>query len=409
MSHRFGLLFIIVVFGGLGARAATNALPPPLVLIGMDGFRWDYCELHPEETSHLRRLKREGVSVRGLVPVFPSNTFPNLYSIVTGLYPAHHGIVNNRMFDPTTGQFFVYNTPLSARQPQWWGGEPIWITAVKQGRVSACSYWPGSEAEIEGTRPTYWKPFDYYEHTAAERLETVVAWFKRPVRERPSVVTFYIEEANTVGHDYGPDSPELVRQLKLIDTHIATLQSRLSAEGVEANYVLVSDHGMAAVSPDRLLLLDDYVDLSRVQIDDVGSTVSLRPTDDDIAGLENRLRKMPHAQVYRAENLPLRFHLRSNPRIAPLWVVMEEGWRAETRATAERPRKTGLPLRGDHGYDPAVAAMHGVFIAWGPSFKPGVALPEVENIHVYNLLCAALGLKPAANDGDDRLVRAALR
>ncbi|MEO7415229.1 MAG: ectonucleotide pyrophosphatase/phosphodiesterase [Opitutaceae bacterium] len=408
MKLRLAGHVIILLLGALGVRAAANP-PTPLVLIAMDGFRWDYCDLHPEETSHLRRMRSAGVSARGLIPVFPSNTFPNHYSIVTGLYPAHHGIINNRMFDPRSGEFFVYNTPQSARQSHWWGGEPIWITAVKQGRISACSYWPGSEAEIGGTRPTYWKPFDYYERTPDERIGTVVAWFKRPHRERPSVVTYYIEEANTIGHDYGPDSPELVHGLKAIDEHVAKLQSRLAAEGVAANYVLVSDHGMTATSPERLLILDDYLDLDRVQIDDAGSTISARPTDGDVAGLEAKLRRIPHARVYRAENLPADFHLRAHPLIPSVWVVMDEGWRAETRAAAARPRKTGLPLRGDHGYDPSVAAMRGVFMAWGPSFKRGVVLPEFENIHVYNLLCAALGLKPAANDGDDRLVRAALR
>jgi predicted AlkP superfamily pyrophosphatase or phosphodiesterase len=399
------LLFSVVLAQG----AASNSARPPLILISIDGFRWDYCELHPAETPNLRRLKQEGVSARGLIPVFPSNTFPNHYTIVTGLYPAHHGIVNNRMFDPLRGEFFIYNTPKSAREPQWWGGEPIWITAVKQGRISACSYWPGSEAAIGGLHATEWKPFDYYDHTFDERLKTVTDWFRRSPEHRPGVVTFYIEETNSVGHDYGPDSPELVAQLKIIDAQIATLQSRLAAEGIDANYVLVSDHGMTPVSPERLVILDDYLDLTKVHLDDSGSTVSLRPRDGDVAALEIRLKKIPHGRTYRAESLPAAFHLRDNPRIAPLWVVMDEGWRAESRLASQVVRKSGLPLRGDHGYDPALATMHGIFIAWGPSFKRGVTLPDVENIHVYNFLCAALGLKPAPNDGDDRLVRAALR
>ena len=388
--------------------AARNAAPPPLILISIDGFRWDYCELHPAETPTLRELKKQGVSARGLIPVFPSNTFPNHYTIVTGLYPAHHGIINNRMFDPTTGEFFLYNTPKSAREPQWWGGEPIWITAVKQGRISACSYWPGSEAEIAGQRPTYSKPFDYFDHSADERIATVLDWFNRPPTQRPHVVTFYIEETNAVGHNYGPDSSEIGAELKRIDDHIAALRSRLVEQGIEANYFIVSDHGMTRTTPEQLLLLDDYIDLATVQIDDTGSNLLLRPRDGDVAALEEKLRKIPHGRIYRATNFPARFHLRGHPRIPPLWVVFEEGWRIDTRAAAQRPRKGGLPLRGDHGYDPAFPTMHGLFIASGPSFRRGVVLPETENIHVYNLLCAAADLRPAPNDGDDRLVQAAM-
>lgn len=391
------------------AAALARASDSPVVLISLDGFRWDYCDLHPDETPHLRKLKREGVSARGLVPVFPSNTFPNHYSIVTGLYPAHHGIVNNQMFDPRTGEFFRYNTAKSSREPQWWGGEPIWITAVKQDKVSGCSYWPGSEAPIGGRQATYWRPFDYFDQTFDARVVRVLEWFAKPSAERPVVITFYIEEANAKGHDFGPDSPQLVAQLKIIDAQLAELQSRLAAAGLTPNYVIVSDHGMTSVGPDRLLILDDYLDLTTVQIEDAGSTIALRPLKGTVEELEKSLARMPHAKVYRAENLPERFHFRDHPRISPLWILPDEGWRADTRAASQRPRRSGQPLRGDHGYDPALTTMRGIFLAHGPALKTGVEIPEVENIHIYNLLCALAKLQPAPNDGDDRLVKAALK
>jgi predicted AlkP superfamily pyrophosphatase or phosphodiesterase len=404
--------FVSVAFALL-ITCVTHAAGPdpahPLVLVSIDGLRWDYCDLHPAETPTLRQLKREGVTARGLIPVFPSNTFPNHYTIVTGLYPAHHGIINNHMFDPTTGEFFHYSTVKSARDPKWWGGEPIWITAVKQGQVSACSYWPGSEAEIEGKHATYWRPFDYFDTTFEGRLDNAIRWFERPPAERPSVLTFYIEEINAIGHDYGPDSARLIAQLKIADAQIAQLLARLRAIGMTPNLVIVSDHGMTNVSNDRRIIFDDYVDPAKVQIDDFGSVVMLRPPPADLDKVEQALAKIPHAQVYRAENLPAQFHLQGNPRISPLWVLPDEGWRIETRAASERPRRTGEPLRGDHGYDPALPNMRGTFIAAGPAFKAGVQLPEIENIHLYNLLCALAGLKPAPNDGDDRLVKAALR
>jgi predicted AlkP superfamily pyrophosphatase or phosphodiesterase len=163
------------------------------------------------------------------------------------------------------------------------------------------------------------------------------------------------------------------------------------------------------VSNDRRLILDDYIDLKTVQVDDAGSTLALTVPNGDLATAEKALAKIPHAKVYRAEKLPERLKLRDNPRISPLWVLPEEGYRIETRAVAERPRRSGRPLAGDHGYDPALTTMRGIFIAHGPAFKSGVALPEVENIHIYNLLCAVAGLKAAPNDGDDRLVKAALK
>jgi predicted AlkP superfamily pyrophosphatase or phosphodiesterase len=409
MIFRFVARLAAIALLSVMAHAASPK-SAPVVLVSLDGFRWDYCDLHPDETPNLRRMKREGVSARGLVPVFPSNTFPNHYTLVTGLYPAHHGIINNHMFDPRTGEFFHYNTPKSAHEPQWWGGEPIWITAVKQGQVSGCSYWPGSEAEIGGAHATYWRPFDYFDIPFESRLEWVLAWYRRPAAERPAVVTFYIEEANAKGHDFGPDSPELVAQLKTIDAQVGQLQAGLIAEGVTPNLVVVSDHGMTAVSHERLLILDDYLDLTSVQIEDAGSTVGLRPLAGTVDELEKRLATMPHAKIYRAEALPAHLHLRGNARIPPLWILPDEGWRAETRAIAQKPRvRTGQPLRGDHGYDPSFTTMRGIFIASGPAFKSGVQIPEVENIHVYNLLCAVAGLKPAPNDGDDRLVKAALR
>jgi predicted AlkP superfamily pyrophosphatase or phosphodiesterase len=165
---------------------------------------------------------------------------------------------------------------------------------------------------------------------------------------------------------------------------------------------------MTPVAPERTLILDDYLDLATVQIEDAGSTVCLRPIAGDLAEVERVLAKMPHVKIYRAENLPAHLHLSGNARIAPLWILPEEGWRVETRAVFQRPRRTG-PLRGDHGYDPALASMRGIFIAQGPAFKSGVVTEAVENVHIYNLLCAALGLRPAPNDGDDRLVKAALR
>jgi predicted AlkP superfamily pyrophosphatase or phosphodiesterase len=405
--------FLICLLAGVAALFAgclgflhRSAPPPPLILISLDAFRWDYCALHPDETPNLRRLAREGVAARGLVPVFPSNTFPNHYSIATGLYPAHHGIINNDFFDADLGELFHYNRAASAQDRRWWRGEPIWVTAVKQGHPSASSFWVGSEAEIGGVRPTFWKPYTTT-ITFEQRLDELMGWLHLPAERRPAVITFYLEETNSIGHKFGPDSPELTAAIKLQDGRIGTLLERLRADGIAANLVIVSDHGMTPISVERVILLDDYLKQPEVQVDFDGPVAGLRPLAGDVESMLHALAPLQHARAYRAEDLPARFHVAAGPRIPPVWIVPEEGWEIYFRSHFETYRKTFN--HGDHGYDPAFTSMHGIFIANGPSFLRGVELPEMENIHVYNLLCAALGLKPAPNDGDNRLVRAVLR
>ena len=390
------------------ATFRTAAPPPPLLLISMDAFRWDYCALYPEETPHLRQLMREGISSRSLIPVYPSNTFPNHYSIVTGLYPAHHGIINNHMFDPGLGQFFHYNQPASVHDDRWWGGEPIWVTAVKQGQKSASSFWVGSEAMIQGLRPSFWKVYDY-SIPFEKRLNELIGWLRLPAAQRPAVITFYLEETNTAGHNFGPNSSGLAAAVKLLDGRIGALLDRLKAEGQSLNLILVSDHGMTPTSMDQVVILDDYIDLKRVQVDFDETAAGLRPLPgNDTAAVMRDLSALPHAKVYRREDLPPRFHLAGNPRIPEVWIVPDEGWFVMRRAQFEnvKPRFN----KGQHGYDNALESMHGILIAHGPSFKSGgMVVDSVENVHLYNLMCAALHLVPAPNDGDDRLVRAMLR
>lgn len=406
-----GLLCLFLGACTIGQRSASTAAetvsPPPLLLISLDAFRWDYCALHPEETPHLRQLMREGISTRGLISAFPSNTFPNHYSIVTGLYPSHHGIINNEFFDPRLGQLFHYNVPASVQNKQWWGGEPIWVTAARQGRVTASSFWVGSEAEIGGYRPTFWKPYD--PKLAFEpRLEELMGWLHLPADRRPAVITFYLEETNSIGHKYGPDSPELATTLKLQDDRIGKLLERLRAENLPVNLVIVSDHGMTPISLQRIVVLNDYFDPATVQIDFDGPVCGLRPRSGDVAALLKSLEPLQHAKAWRVEDLPARFHITANPRNPPVWVVPDEGWEIYTQARFDSYRNNFN--KGDHGYDPAFTSMRGILIAHGPAFKSdGSVIDPVENVHVYNLLCAALHLTPAPNDGDDRLVRQMLR
>ena len=409
LSRLFAVQLMAALLLGLLTGCATSPgvkSAPPLILISMDAFRWDYFTKYPEETPNLRQLMREGSSARALIPVYPSNTFPNHYSIATGLYPAHHGIINNEMFDPATKSVFHYNRPTSVHESQWWGGEPIWVTAIKQGRPSAASFWVGSEAAIEGVYPTFWKRYDYT-IPFEKRLNELAGWLNLPSDQQPAVICFYLEETNSAGHKYGPDSKEVAAAVKLLDGRIGAIRDRLKAEGKTANLVIVSDHGMTSISKDRVILLDDYLDLSSVQVDFFGPATGLRPLEGSAESIVRALSALPHAKAYLTQDLPARFHLTGNGRIPPVWIMSDEGWETDTRRHFAAVRDKFM--HGDHGFDPALETMRGILIASGPSFNSGVVIDPVENIHIYNLLCAALQLTPAPNDGDDRLVRAFLR
>ncbi|HWA86767.1 MAG TPA: ectonucleotide pyrophosphatase/phosphodiesterase, partial [Opitutus sp.] len=262
-------LLLALAVGGFAA-------PPPLVLVSFDAFRWDYCRLHPDATPHLRALAREGVTAEGLISVFPSNTFPNHYSIVTGLYPAHHGIINNDMFDAATGEFFNYARISSYGASRWWQGEPIWVTTIKQGGRAGTWFWVGSEAAIEGVRPNPWLAYDS-SIPFETRLNGMIGWLSHVPRDAPTLATFYIEKLNSTGHRFGPDSPELAAALKQADERIGAIVRRLREAHIDANLVIVSDHGMTSISPDRIVHFDDFINPSDVQVDFDGPVAGLRP------------------------------------------------------------------------------------------------------------------------------------
>ncbi|MGH7946457.1 MAG: nucleotide pyrophosphatase/phosphodiesterase family protein, partial [Opitutaceae bacterium] len=325
--QHFILLLCLISTGRVAAKASTGE--SPLIVVSIDGFRWDYAERYPAESPTLRGLIRGGSTARSLIPVFPSNTFPNHYTIVTGLYPAHHGVINNTFFDPKLGEFFRFNQPGFAGDPRWWGGEPIWVTAIKQGRKAATAFWVGSEAEVAGVRPTFWRNFDY-RIPFEQRLDELVGWLKLPPAGRPVITTFYLEETNSAGHRYGPDSPQVAAAIKLSDERIAAMLARLDAEKIEPNLVIVSDHGMTATSADRVVIIEDHVPRASVQVDADGSAAGLRPLRGDAADLVRAFEGVPHVKAFRVEDLPPHLHFGGNDRIAPVWLLPDEGWHVVT-------------------------------------------------------------------------------
>jgi len=387
------------------ARPAPQRLDPTVILISLDGFRWDYFGRAPTPT--LDRLMARGVHARWMVPAFPSLTFPNHYTIVTGLYPEHHGIVANSMEDPANGLRFEIHDTAAVRSSRWWGGEPLWVTAERQGVHAGTYFWPGSEAVIGGVRPSFTEVFDNHVPGQA-RVDGVLGWLALPRERRPRFVTMYFSNVDQAGHRFGPESPQVAEAVHAVDSLIGLLVTGLERRGLldQVNIVVVSDHGMTSESPDRVIWVDDYVDPARLDIVSDGEELLAWPRGTDTAAIVRALARAPHLTVYPRDQVPARLHYRASPRIPAIVALADEGWDVRTRAEAEA--RSSFP-HGGHGYDNALTSMRAIFIAAGPAFKQGYTAEPFQNIHVYDLLCAVLGLRPAPNDGSPDSTRALLR
>jgi predicted AlkP superfamily pyrophosphatase or phosphodiesterase len=410
--RRFAFLVALLVATALGLVFAWRVIVPSgtddqptrpiVILVSIDGMRWDYFERYSPAT--LGALARAGVRAEGLIPVFPSKTFPNHYSIVTGLYPGRHGIVSNNMLDPALPGRFTLGTPVVQQNTRWWGGEPIWVTVERQGQFAGTMFWPGSDVEIAGDRPQYWQA--YSDAVSNEmRVAQILSWLQRRAdSHRPTLLTLYFSDVDSAGHNDGPESSGVERALTHVDAMIGRLvegvaRARLSSV---VNYIIVSDHGMAALSKDRTIVLNDYLDVSTVDVVDWSPILGIRPRTGTVDDLYRALAgKHPSLQVYRSAELPPQYRLAGHPRMPPIIAVADDGWHI-----MERGRR--VP-GGAHGYDPTHRSMHGVFIASGPAFKSNVVVPAFENVHVYELMCRVLGVKPASNDGDLRVTEGMLK
>jgi predicted AlkP superfamily pyrophosphatase or phosphodiesterase len=413
------LLFVVSLLaaGVAGAQPAAPAssAPPPsritdlaptVVLISLDGMRHDYPE--KRRMPNLERLIAGGVRAT-LVPVFPTETFPNHYTQVTGLYAEHHGIVRNTIHDPATGKEFRMGDQASVVESMWWGGEPIWVTAIKQGQRASACFWPGSEAEIAGHRPTHYLTFD---NTlgADERIACVLDGLARPAAERPTFFTLYFSDLDSVGHVYGPDSPEILATLDRMDAALGRLIAGLEALGVfdRVNLLIVADHGMTATPIDKVIYLDDLLDPGDAHVVAGGPLLSVRSRSGRDEAIYQALAgaKGPF-RVFRREEVPLRLGYRGHPRITPIVALADEGHTFRTRAFVEARRATWN--QGGHGFDPAFESMHALFAGHGPAFRRGVRAEPFEAVHLYELMCRMLGLTPAPNDGSLEEVHGLLR
>ncbi len=388
---------------GSGGPPSPPAPPAPraLILVSIDGFRRDYLDLH--EAPNLARFADEGVRADALVSVFPTETFPNHYTIVTGRRPASHGVIGNTMYDPVFDETFRIRDGEQVRDGRWWGAEPLWATAGRQGLVSATMFWPGSEAEIAGRRPTYWTPYDYT-IPGEERVRRVLAWLDLPRAERPSFITLYFNRVDHEGHEHGPHSSAVAEAVLEIDGHVGALFEGLEERGIagSTDVVILSDHGMVARSHERVIVLEELLGadlLDDLHVVTLSPVLGIRADDARQERVLERLRGAhPNLAVWAREDVPARFHFR-HPRVPDVVGLADPGWRIVFDADhLERVRRA--PAGGTHGYDPADPRMHAFFAARGPSFRERAVVPAFESVHLYELFARVLGIEPAENDGD---------
>lgn len=410
MKKEEGLLFLIVILitvaGCTQKQYQSETDTNPLLLISFDGFHPDYLDL--VDTPNFDSLAAGGVESEGIIPVFPTKTFPNHYAIATGLYPENSGFVGNTMYDPQWEEWYRIRDRGAVENGAWYGGEPIWNTVEKQGLRAGTMFWVGSEADIQGMHPTYWKTYDGSMPGKA-RIDTVVKWMSYPEDQAVDFATLYFEHVDSYGHRYGTDSDSLKTAIRKADRQIGYLKQRLEDEQLwkTTNIIVLSDHGMVDLSADKLIQLDRLIDMQDVERTIWGPLTMIQPKEGQADKIYNALKaKEEHYRVYKKEELPERYHLKEHRRVSDILLVAELGY--TVLQSEDRDQFINSLPAATHGYDNAEEAMQALFIARGPAFREGAEVGSFQNIHVYELMNHLKGTAPAANDGSLDSVRVLL-
>lgn len=389
-KNLFIILILILSFTLISAQTK-----PYVLLVSFDGFRWDY--LNRGITPNLEKVRQEGVSALSFRPSFPSKTFPNHQSIVTGMYPAHHGIYANYFLDPYTNETYRLGDTVAVTNPRWYLGEAFWETAERQGITTASYFWPGSEVKLDYRRPTYYEKYDHkmpYE----KRIDGVVNWLKLPQEKRPHFITLYFHETDDKGHKFGPNSIECNEAIKLLDGLAGKLFEKLDEIKMKdsVNVIFLSDHGMTEVSKDRIINVEKILEGYNCKFRDESVLMTIEPQKDQINAVYETLKKNEnHYKVYLREEVPEYLHFNDNPLIPALVVIPDLGWNVLSNRGMGRLNQEYS--KGNHGYDNHQIDMHGIFLATGPNFKNGYKTGTLWNIDVYPLLCKIFDIIPRAN------------
>ena len=361
---------------------------PYVILISADGFRADFTEKY--EASFLQTISKKGVRAKFMQPSYPSVTFPNHYTIVTGLYPSHHGLVDNTYIDVATGKQYSMGNKKMVSEGKWYGGTPLWVLAEQQKMISASFFWVASEADIQGVKPTY--HYIYNEQTTiGKRIQTVKDWLSLPEERRPHLITLYFPDVDHDAHTYGPEDPRVKKSVQFVDSSINALQKALAPLNLPINYVFVSDHGMTTVDVDNTIGLPAAVDKNDFNVPWGDALLHLYAKDTSkIESTYQALKQDNRFTTYKLDETPDYWHYKKSDdwhnRLGDLILVPKSIHQVFNLGTRK-------PTPGKHGFDNKEVDMRASFMAWGPAFKKGLLIDGFENVHVYPLLANILGLK----------------
>ena len=400
-----------------GPNSAQAQKQHYVVLVSLDGFRWDYARKYG--AANLLALGKQGASApQGMIPSYPSLTFPNHYAIATGLYPEHNGLVANSFFDPARQEAgklarYTIGNAAAVTDGTWYNGTPLWSLAESQGMRTACLFWPGSEAEIAGQRPTDYAKFDDLRDEASElsRIDQILAWLKQPETTRPHFITLYYSDVDHAGHEFGPDASETKAAVQKVDALIGKLHAALAATHLPIDLVVVSDHGMAKIQGDWITL-DKFADLANF---DSAGPLLYGKTEEDRARVYNQLKHASEKfQLYRRKDVPAGLHYNENPREGDPVIVPTGPYAIRAHGPTPTPdgatRPDRAPEAGSHGFDPAtMPEMKASFFAAGPDILPGKTVAPFENDNLYPWIAHILGLTAPKTDGDPNILAGTLR
>ncbi|MFK5854826.1 MAG: ectonucleotide pyrophosphatase/phosphodiesterase [Bacteroidota bacterium] len=370
-----------------------NNNQPYVVMVSLDGFRWDYTNY--ANTPVLDSLAKAGVLAEALIPSFPTKTFPNHYTMATGLYPDHHGIVLNGFYANDLKMDYNKGDKSTVGDGRFYSGEPIWTTAELQGVKSATLFWVGSEAESKEVRPTLWKKY-MHNMPFEDRIDSIYTWLSLPENQRPHLVMWYYHEPDGMGHDAGPESKELVAEIEKLDGYLGDFftKMRLLPFYNQINFIVTSDHGMGEISADKQVILDKIIDTANLEYYDGWNPIwNLKVVDGKLKEVYSKLKSNKHLQVWYSDSIPKRLHYGTNPRTSDITVVAVPKW------SIFWSWNVGSSL-GAHGYDNSFKDMHTIFYAAGPAFKKDYIAPEFENVNIYPLIAEIMNLNPAKTDGN---------
>lgn len=366
---------------------------PYLVILSLDGFRWDYPD--SVATPNLDKIAQQGVRAKSMQASFPTKTFPNHYTIATGLYPSNNGLVNNSFVDER-GLMYSMGNRKAVEDQKFYLGEPIWNTAEKQGVKAATFFWVGSEAPIQNIRPSYWKKYEH-DFPFEQRIDTVIAWLELPIEKRPHLILWYMHEPDGVGHSFGPFAKESNQEIHYLDSLVGVFMNKLSrlSIGKNVNVIVLSDHGMGNISNEKQVFLNKILKPEWTSTIVGGNPFyNIKTTTGNEDSVLYVLNNTKGVTAYKTTQVPERLHYKSTLRTMDIIAVADSSYSLHENS---KRNHTG---NGTHGYDNRNTDMDAIFYAYGPAFKQNYSQKRFINVSLYPLFCKILGIKEAPNDGN---------